>query len=218
MTCRLWSCGSVCSATFTPEDEALAAILAAFDDAGVGMVLSVGDIVDGPGDVERTISLLREHDVIAVRGNHDRWILEGSMRMLPDAHALGSLSQEGVTYLASLPVTRVIPTPLGGLFLCHGVGHSDMQRLLPEDEGYALTCNDELQLLLGRDDLAFMVGGHTHRRMLRRIGKLTIVNPGTLYREHEPGAMILDCATKSVRVLHAGNGAVVRQGESVALP
>jgi predicted phosphodiesterase len=124
---------------------------------------------------------------------------------------------EGATYLASLPATRVIPTPLGGLLLCHGVGHSDMQRLLPDDEGYALACNDELQLLLGRDDLAFMVGGHTHRRMVRRIGKLTIVNPGTLYREHEPGAMILDCATQRVRVLRAESGGLVRQGETIAL-
>jgi len=198
------------------EDVALASVLTAFIEHGVDQVLSVGDIVDGPGNVERTIELLRGRDVIAVRGNHERWLLEDSMRSLPDAHTLGELSRESAAYLANLPPTRVIGTPLGDLLLCHGVGHSDMQRLLPEDAGYALACNDELQLLLARNDLAFMVGGHTHRRMVRRIGHLTIVNPGTLYREHEPGAMILDCEARCVRVLHV-DGAV-QTAEVIALP
>ena len=33
---------------------------------------------------------------------------------------------------------------------------------------------------LRASDLALVVGGHTHQRMVRRFGRLTIVNAGTL--------------------------------------
>lgn len=202
------------------EDVTLSAVLAAFDRAGVDDVLSVGDIVDGPGDVERTCALLRAREVVAVRGNHDRWIVTDALRSLPHAHRFEALSPESRAWLADLPATRRIDTPRGGLLLCHGVDEDDMQRLLPDDEGYALASNDALQRLIVRADIRYMVGGHTHRRMIRRFGKLTVLNAGTLYRKDDPGAMIVDFGVGAVHLFDVtSEGEVIEAAASpVPLP
>jgi len=43
----------------------------------VDTIVCVGDVVDGPGDIERTVALLRDHDVTTVRGKGfpQFWIL-----------------------------------------------------------------------------------------------------------------------------------------------
>ena len=62
----------------------------------------------------------------------------------------------------------------------------------PEDSGYALEVNDPLQALVRAADVEFIVCGHNHRRMVRRIGPLTIINAGTLSRYGDPGFGVVD--------------------------
>ena len=146
----------------------------------VEKILCVGDIADGFGDGERCCELLRSFDVAVVRGNHDRWLLNGEMRDLDDAVALSSLSKNAIEFLRALPQTLAFQTTRGPLLLCHGVGENDMRKLTPDDYGYALECNDELQALIGAGTFAFAVGGHTHARMVRRFGALIFINAGAL--------------------------------------
>ena len=58
--------------------------------------------------------------------------------------------------------------------------------------------NEPLQRLLAEDEVRVLVGGHTHRRMLRRFGNLTVINPGTLFRAHDPCFAIADLETLDV--------------------
>jgi predicted phosphodiesterase len=136
---------------------------------------------------------------MVVRGNHDRWIRSDELRTLPHAHRMTDLATDTIGFLKELPQT--LSLDLGGartLLLCHGVGKNDMCRLGPEDHGYAIASNEDLLGLLFDPSIHIMVGGHTHRTMLRRFerarGKapLWVVNPGTLARENEPGYAILD--------------------------
>ncbi len=143
------------------EDGRLEAALALFRDRRVEQVLFVGDVVDGEGDVDRCCALLAEAGAVGVRGNHDRWLLEDKMRALPYAHFRSMLAPASIELLSSLPPTREIETDAGSLLLCHGVGQSDMIRLSPSDEGYALETNDELRTLLV-ERRRLVVGGHTH--------------------------------------------------------
>jgi len=178
------------------EDERLKTALSHFDAKGVDAVLSVGDIVDGPGDVEATIDMLRAREVIAVAGNHERWLLANQMRSLDDATQ--SLSDDARAWIATLPRTRTLDTVAGPLLLCHGVGEDDMVRLIPECSEYDLQHNAALQRILAADEVRVMVGGHTHRRMVRRIGALTAINPGTLYRGYDPCFALADLETMEV--------------------
>jgi putative phosphoesterase len=167
------------------EDVRLAAALD--HTAGrVDRVLCVGDIVDGPGDVARCIALLDAHGAAVVRGNHDRWAAAGRP-LDPRGHA-----PEVVAWLGRLPETLELETVAGRLLLCHGVGRDDMVRLQPEDDGYALASNDALQSLLRTGRHQLVVGGHTHRRMVRRFGDLLFINPGTLSAGDQPCCAVLD--------------------------
>ncbi|MBX3203453.1 MAG: metallophosphoesterase family protein [Labilithrix sp.] len=181
------------------EDVHLKLTLDAFREARVERVLCTGDLVDGLGDVERACALLREANALVVRGNHDRWIRADEMRTLPHAHAMTALAVDTIAQLKSLPPTTSMAIPGGGtLLLCHGVGANDMCRLLPDDQGYAISSNDDLLAILFDANVRVMVAGHTHRPMLRRFerghGKppLVAVNPGTLARDDEPGFAILE--------------------------
>lgn len=67
-----------------------------------------------------------------------------------------------------------------------------MSAVRPEDSGYALETNDALQLLVRAAAVELLVCGHSHRRMVRRIGPLTIINAGTLSTYDEPGFGVVD--------------------------
>jgi putative phosphoesterase len=178
------------------EDDVLTGVVRFLADEKVDSILAVGDIVDGPGDVDRCCRVLAEHGVAAVRGNHDRWFLDGQMRDLP--HATAAMAAESRAFLAALPRTIAFDTIAGRLLLSHGLGEDDMAAVRPGDEGYALESNSALGLLLRARTFDLVVAGHTHERMVRTFGGLTIINAGTLYREHEPCVLVADLASRTV--------------------
>lgn len=174
------------------EDEALELALGELARQGVELVLQAGDISDGAGDLERTIALLQQHRVLAVRGNHDRWLLDNQLRDLPFANVLANVTPASVDYLSRLPATRELQSPRGGVLLCHGLGDNDMASVKPHHEGYDIEVNTELQRLIAERRFRFVLNGHTHRSMLRQFGTLSIINAGTLLRDAERCFMIVD--------------------------
>jgi predicted phosphodiesterase len=71
--------------------------------------------------------------------------------------------------------------------------------------GHALETNDRLHEILADERFALVIGGHTHRRMVRRFARrrgpsVTIVNAGTLCADAEPCALVLDLERREVEV------------------
>jgi putative phosphoesterase len=173
------------------EDEALALALEHFATQTLDAVLSVGDIVDGHhGDANRTCALLAAHGVACVAGNHDRWAVQGTFRDLPEATR--DLTSDSLAFLAELPRTRVYPTVRGPLLLCHGLGDDDLAGVKPDDHGYALESNWPLWALVVEPEYRFILNGHTHQAMIRRIRDVTLINAGTLHRAFQPMCCIVD--------------------------
>jgi len=181
------------------EDLALAWALGWLSDERVDLVVCVGDIADGFGDLDACCELLDSHGVVTVRGNHDRWFLAQTLRELPQATPLAAASAETRAWLAELPVSVSLETPAGKALICHGTGNDDMIGVKPDDEGYALESNTQLQGLLASGEHRILIAGHTHRPMRRRIGELVLVNAGTLHRDYEPCVGIFDTASLSER-------------------
>jgi len=171
-----------------------------FRSSDVDTVLAVGDIADGPGDLTEACALLESEGVLAVAGNHDRWLLAGEMRELPDATPLCALTPSARQYLSMLPKTRSLESPRGTILLCHGLGEDDMATVRPDDEGEALLSNSRLQALLSLRPARFVINGHSHRPMLRTIDGLTIMNAGTLHPKHRPVCSIADFDAGHVQV------------------
>lgn len=197
------------------EDAALATALSFFATQSLDAVLCVGDVLDGHGDAERTCTLLREHPVLCVRGNHERWFARGGIG-LSDATPREALSPASLAFIASLPATRTLTTVSGPLLLCHGVGENDMARLLPDDEGYGLASQTELWALHAGGAYAWMVGGHTHRRMARAFDHLRVLNAGTLFRANDPCVLIADFAALEASFYDLAPGTTPRPAQRYA--
>ncbi len=198
------------------EDAALSLALRVFADEGVDRVLAVGDICDGPGDVDRCCALLAEANAAVVRGNHERWLLAGTMRELPDATL--TLGAEARAYLAGLPVTMRMETVAGELLLCHGLGDDDMGSVDPDD-WYSVAHDERLHELLAREEPLVVVNGHTHRRLVWCKEQVSLLNAGTLYRNHDPCFAIVDFGVREVTYFDLrSRGARAIRGEAVPIP
>lgn len=191
------------------EDEALGRAVDFVGREGVDAILAVGDIVDGLGDPIACCRLLRDAGAVVVRGNHDRWFLNDTLRDLPTATQARDVDGPAHSFLASLPSVRRIATARGAILLCHGTGEDDMHAVQPDDSGYALETNDELQRALHDPDLRIMVSGHSHRRMVRRIGTLTLINAGTLARGEGPCFGIVDLGREQKVTFFTWAGGVI---------
>lgn len=182
------------------EDHYLELALEALAVLKPDAFVCVGDIADGPGSIDRCVQLLQANNACCVMGNHDRWMLDGTMRSSTDATSKDDISTSSLDYLSSLPKTMEIQTPHGLLLLCHGLGNNDMCRLNQDDFDYPYTVenNLELQDILGSKRYAFVVSGHTHRWMIRDYQGITFVNAGTLKKEHSPGFALLNTETRDL--------------------
>lgn len=158
-------------------------------------ILCVGDLVDGPGDLRRCIDLLQKHNVITVAGNHERWLLAGmdaARSSLPNYTKAESVSSEIWKYLRELPKFRSLRTVAGEALLCHGIGADDMACVRKSHTAQHLFHNKALMQIQAQGTFSLMLNGHTHERMVRNLGRLTIINGGTLVREHNPGFLYVD--------------------------
>ncbi|MBW2212244.1 MAG: metallophosphoesterase family protein, partial [Deltaproteobacteria bacterium] len=157
--------------------ETLERALDALEAMNVEAILCVGDLVDGPGDADATLGLLQTRRVQCVAGNHERWFLDGEQRSLESATL--EVSRASRAFIESLPKGRRYATPNGNALLCHGVGEDDEAWLRPDTRGYALQDMPTLRELMLDEDVDFMIGGHTHQRMIRVFPGLTVINAGT---------------------------------------
>jgi predicted phosphodiesterase len=200
------------------DDELLERALDVLASRGVELVAATGDIADGFGSVDRCCALLTSHRVVAVRGNHDRWLLAGTARDLSDATPVDGVTAESRRMLAGLPEMVEVSTTQGLALLCHGLGPNDMAKVGPDDHGYALDANDDLQNLIQVGAYRWILNGHSHRRMVRVFGGLTLINAGTLMRHHEPCFLELDFEAGSGLVfLFNGRGRIDATPREVSL-
>lgn len=179
-----------------------------FETEGVEAVLAVGDLVDGPGDVNQTIALVQKAGVLAVSGNHERWLLNNELRTLPDATRRAELSGPSEAYLRSLPKTREFETVAGGLLLCHGIDDNDFASVRPDDTDAVVRALPEVARLEAAGRHAFVVNGHTHRPMIRRIAQVTIVNVGTLLPAHRSVCAVIDFEARRMQLFDVAPDAV----------
>ena len=198
------------------EDEALELALRVFIDAGVDVVMAVGDIVDGPGSADRCCALLAEAGAVVVRGNHDRWFSAGTMRDLSDATL--TLGAQARAFLAALPSTLRFAVPGGELLLCHGLGDDDMASVALDADAFSIRWNAPLAALIDEDRPLWVLNGHTHRRGVWSYRRLTVINAGTLSRGHDPCLALVDLVRAEVTYLDVDGGTRIGRRETVPLP
>jgi predicted phosphodiesterase len=181
------------------EDERLATSIALARRESVEAILCVGDVADGYGDLERTIEILERERVHVVRGNHDRWFVKDEMRTMTPIQLASSCPRAAEAARLWPPLLEV-ETIAGTLLLCHGVADDDMAVIKSHTRDHDLHWIAAWSRLTTRARHRFMAAGHTHEAMVRTIGAITILNPGTLKRDASPCVAIVDVATSKMDV------------------
>jgi predicted phosphodiesterase len=197
------------------EADALQLALGHFAGMRLDRVVCTGDVPDGPLDarsVARCCELLQQHGVLTVSGNHDRWLQDGEMRDIVDATDPTELPTGVLRFLAALAPIAELDSVVGPVLVCHGMGADDMSGVQPFDHGLALDENRALAAVLAERRYRIVINGHTHRPMVRTLGELTIINAGTLLRQHGSCCSVVDFDQRSVQFFSVGSERVTESG------
>ena len=162
--------------------DALRAVLADIRDQGTSTILNLGDHFSGPLAAGETADLICNHDMLSIRGNHDRWLIEISpdQQSGSEAAAYRQLSAAHLLWLQQLPATMV----LGDILMCHGTPGSDtdylMERINADGEIH-LDSSECIARRAGSTGATLILCGHTHvaRRIDLPDGR-TVLNPGSV--------------------------------------
>ncbi len=165
---------------------ALEAVLQDIRQAEVDRVVVGGDVVPGPMP-RQAIARLLDLDIPVqfIQGNGDRAVLEQmagtETGSIPEQfrevirHSAQQLDPEHERLLASWPKTFRVGIPgLGAVLFCHATPRNDTEiftRLTPED--------GLLPAFAGVNE-SVVICGHTHMQFDRMIGKIRVVNAGSV--------------------------------------
>lgn len=157
---------------------ALAAIRERFD-----VCLFLGDLVDYGTEPIPCIDWVREHATAAVRGNHDHAVCQRvSPREGTGFRSLAcatrpwhwqTLTPSYMKYLARLPVTKRLAVDGRDFFLVHATPRDPMDEYLAGDARGWLERLESVEA-------DFVCVGHTHIPFHLDLGRVQVINPGSV--------------------------------------
>ncbi|MBW9115225.1 metallophosphoesterase family protein [Rhizobium cauense] len=162
---------------------ALEAVLADIAAQGITDIVNLGDCFSGPLTAGRTAETLRARNMLTVRGNHDRYLIEQSREAMhaSDAAAFDQLTAEDLQWLRELPASAVYRDEI---YLCHATPADDNTYWLESvtSEGHLfLKPLAEIESLAKGADFPLILCGHSHvPRSVRLTDGRLIVNPGSV--------------------------------------
>ncbi|MGA9187021.1 MAG: metallophosphoesterase family protein [Methanosarcina sp.] len=164
--------------------EALQTVLKVPHDRAI----CLGDIVDYGPDPDRCIDLLRMKEIPVIRGNHDNAVAfkvdcqcgykYKHLSIATREYTWGILDRDRIEYLQKLPL--LIKEEIDGkrLYLTHASPRSMFEYIKPEtpDEEIRNMVNEAVEPV----EAEFLIVGHSHIPMNRKLGNLAIINPGSV--------------------------------------
>ncbi len=174
---------------------ALEAVLREVAEEDVDRIVVGGDIVPGPMPRESLECLLDLRTPVEfIQGNGDR-IVAGQMRGA-EPEEVPPAFREPIRWVASQltpgdrhrlegweKTFRLDMPGIGRVLFCHATPRSDVELFTK------LTPEDQLVRLFENQDASLVICGHTHMQFDRKIGKVRVVNAGSVGMPFgEPGA------------------------------
>jgi putative phosphoesterase len=173
---------------------ALEAILLHAKSQGVEAIWNVGDTVGYGAYPEEVVGLIREHNVVSIRGNYDIKVLKFKKKKkkwrrkkryekwLAFKWAYENLSRESRAYLAKLPKEHRLVVCGKRVLLTHGSPASNKEHLNPETP---LSRYKELAESTHADVILF---GHSHIPFSLEVEGVWFINPGSVGRQDDGDA------------------------------
>lgn len=185
---------------------ALEAVLAAASKAAVEELVFTGDFVGYYFSPRRVLELLSDWKVHCVRGNHEDMLQEARINqaVLPGLEArygsglriaLEELDPAQLDWLINLPRVKEVVFDSCRILLCHGSPWDTDQYIYPD-------ANADLLMRCALPEFDFVIMGHTHYPMIKKVARTTLINPGSVGqpRHRVPGACwaVLDTQTREI--------------------
>ncbi|MBA2933742.1 metallophosphoesterase family protein [Sphingomonas sp. CGMCC 1.13654] len=135
----------------------------------IDRLFALGDIIDQSRFSAEVVRTLRARDAVVLRGNHDESFLCG-----PGAAARRAAvaEQDDLTWLETRPDRAALTLEGKRLLLVHSTPW-------PSDHAY-VTPAHPLFPRFAEADADIVLYGHTHEPVVRRLGGMLVVNPGSI--------------------------------------
>jgi putative phosphoesterase len=161
---------------------ALDAVLADIRGRRVDATIALGDLLSGPFDPRAVASRMMQEKIPSVRGNHDRWLVDGRKNDWPvDGWVRDRMTPEHRDWLGSLPAAHVVADEV---FMCHGTPADDNTPWLDQfnnEHGIVSSTRDWVEAAGAGFDYPVLLCGHTHVPRTLRLGDgRLVINPGTV--------------------------------------
>jgi|TARA_A100001391_G_scaffold49640_3_gene30025 putative phosphoesterase len=164
---------------------ALEAVLADIARHDVEKILNLGDHFAGPLWPKKTAAVMAELDMVAIRGNTDRYLAEGDADLLDedDLKIIDAIEGQPMNWLKQLPETAIYAD---AIFMSHGSPRSDETYWLDrkvKKHGFRVSSLEEVEAELPHADCPVYCCGHTHIARVATLDDGRIVfNPGSVGR------------------------------------
>ena len=175
----------------------------------VEQIFCTGDIVNYDSKTEYEfevadfcIKFIMKNNILTVLGNHDDWYKSNEI-----------ISPESFLYLKKLPKIIEFKDIESDVLFCHGIGNNYMAKINPDDYGYAIESNFEFNDAKTR--YSIIINGHSHRKMVRNFGGVTVINAGTLHRRDDSGFIRVDFEKRDVVFFEFDNENEIIERESI---
>ncbi len=166
------------------------------------LILNAGDLTGYYPDINPVIEVVkRDKKIKNILGNHDHWLIEKRLPnninpeiIAPFKDNLKSITSENLAYLKSLPAKLNLKIDNLKIGLYHGSPFNPDEYVFPNTP------------LIGFEtlDFDFIILGHTHHPMLKKVDKIKIINPGSVGQSRDqdprPSYAILDTLNKKVEL------------------
>ena len=161
----------------------------------IDALLCLGDSINEFGFSNAVIGRLRERDALTILGNHEEVFL-GSAGVR--ARSRPEIDRSLLGWLAERPHRHALEIGGKRILMVHSTPW--------EPRGsYVLPTSAALERF-GETDADIVLYGHTHRQIVRRVGRVLVVNPGSAGEARDPrnggqlSCAVLDTATEEVVV------------------
>jgi len=169
--------------------HALDAVLDDIAGQGVDATLALGDFLSGPFDPVGVADRMIELDLPSVRGNHDRYIVDGREDdWHVDAYVRSLLAPRHFDWLRGLPLTAVHGDTV---LLAHGTPRDDNTGWLDglADGNAVLLSPEHIEREAAGFPYEILLCGHTHvPRTVKLADGRMVVNPGSVGLPFDSGS------------------------------
>lgn len=141
------------------------------------LILNAGDLTGYYPDIDPIINQVKLEKVKSVLGNHDRFLVSGKLPKdinpaitKPFQNNLQNISLKNMAYLKSLKPNEILE--IEGLKI--GLYHSSPFKI--DEYIYPDSSLEQFKKL----DFDVLIMGHTHWPMVKKVGQMIIINPGSV--------------------------------------